>query len=131
MIIPITNRNICTDYFEDTVVCNDNLSRILTFQMKRYYDGIDLSSKTIKVKYLNAQLEDGESVMTNIQATNKILRFDWTLDDNFAKYPGRVYFQIEISDTNKFLWQTKVSSLCVERKLDPLDLPNTPKCNLG
>lgn len=129
MIVPIVNRTVNEDYLKDIAVRNDNNSQYLTFQMRRYFDNIDLSQKTISVKYLNSQYEEGESIAVNVQTTNKTLSFDWLLDDLLTRYAGRIYFQVYISDDSGYVWQTQIASFCVALSLDPNHLPSYPVCS--
>lgn len=128
MIVPIVNRTVNENYLKDIAVCNDNNSQYLTFQMRRYFDNVDLSTKIISVKYLNAMYEEGETIAINLQTTNKTMTFDWLLDDLVSKYAGRIYFQVYISDASGYVWQTHVASFCVGLSLDPNRLPSYPVC---
>ena len=55
VLYEITNRSIYPfDEYADIVVENDNDSRKLTFSVPRYYDGVDLSTKDVVVRFVNA-----------------------------------------------------------------------------
>lgn len=71
-------------------VCGDVNSHILTFEMNRYYDGVDLITKNIKyiVKIENEDLFAENSV--NMQYNDNLIRFSWIPSGEVTKKKGKV-----------------------------------------
>lgn len=72
-----------------TIVCGDINSNILTFEINRYYDGVDLYTKNIKFivkNELGSFVEDA----VNLQYNNELLRFSWVLSDSVTYKSGTV-----------------------------------------
>ena len=83
-------------------------SQFIPFEMDRYYDGIDLSDKTIQIHYINAeQLEDYDNAVNVQYSTNKI-RFGWLLNGNATYLAGNISFEIRVTGINElgenYLW---------------------------
>ena len=55
VLFEIVNRDVFqNDAYKDIVVEDDNDSRRITFSIARYYDEVDLSTKNVVVRYVNA-----------------------------------------------------------------------------
>lgn len=104
------------DEFKFLAVKTDHVSEKIYFEVDRYFDGEDLSTKACVVQYINTG--DGGSVegiypVTYIDLNtnpDKII-FRWEVDNNVSKYAGMVSFSVRfytISDDNRFTysWNT-------------------------
>lgn len=72
------------------IVCGDTYSNILTFEINRYYDNVDLLTKSIKFivkNELGMFTEDAVNVQYN---NNDLLRFSWILSDSVTYKSGTV-----------------------------------------
>jgi hypothetical protein len=98
---------------EDVFVAGDALSKIITFTLPRYFDGVDLSGKTIKVKYTNALDQTGEDAVSNIQLDMETFSFDWTASSAPISTAGALLFAVVISGAD-YIWQTKPAMVNVE-----------------
>ena len=104
------------DEFKFLAVKTDHVSEKIYFEVDRYFDGEDLSTKACVVQYINTG--DGGSVegiypVTYIDLTTnpKKIIFRWEVDNNVSKYAGMVSFSVRfytISDDNRFTysWNT-------------------------
>lgn len=72
-----------------TIVCGDTNSNILTFEINRYYDGVDLYSKNIKFIVKN-DLGTFTEDAVNLQYNSELLRFSWILSDSVTYKSGTV-----------------------------------------
>ena len=117
-IIPVVNRKINMPANYQIVVSRDNVSQLLTFEINRFFDGIDLSEKACGIKYINAKREEGRAIPINFSKTDKKLIFGWLLDDHAAAKAGITRFSIEflgMDEHNRtYVWQTVPADLIVE-----------------
>ena len=92
-------------------VKGDVNSQVLDFTLPRYYKNVDLSEKTIGVKFKNAKGESDRSRVGNIVVEDETLRFSWLLDGNVTAESGFVQFAIEFFGYNEnsefYCWSTK------------------------
>lgn len=116
-IVQIIDRVIQLEEVDNFIVQQDNLSKIISFTIPRYYDGIDLSEKRIAIKFLNADKNSNYADATNISINNFTITFDWILTDEVTIMSGLVMFAVEfISEIGDdlFIWQTTISNFIVE-----------------
>ena len=71
------------------IVCGDTNSNILTFEINRYYDGVDLLDKNIKFIVKN-ELGLFTEDAVNLQYNSDLLRFSWILSDSVTYKSGTV-----------------------------------------
>lgn len=71
------------------IVCGDINSNILTFEINRYYDGVDLYTKYIKFIIKN-ELGTFTEDAVNLQYNDELLRFSWILSDSVTYKSGTV-----------------------------------------
>jgi|GEM_PF-2682518 len=106
----ITDKKIAVPSNLQAIVSKDNVSQLLTFEINRYYDGVDLSQKACSIKYSNAEKGTGRAIAVNVQVSNEKLILGWVLDDNVTMKQGKVKFAIEFLGKNEFdqvyVWQT-------------------------
>ncbi len=71
------------------IVCGDTNSNILSFEINRYYDGVDLCTKNIKFIIQN-ELGMFTEDAVNMQYNNEFMRFSWILSDAVTYKSGSV-----------------------------------------
>ena len=127
-IVQIVNRTIMMpkseDINTDIVVSQDNISRLIMFRMKRYFDDVDFADKTITIKFINAIQKAGSTPAVNVEVGKEYITFGWLLDNRVAEREGDVGFAIEVTSLteegdNIFCWQTKPAILKIEKGLFP------------
>lgn len=107
------------------IVAGDTNSNILTFEIKRYYDGIDLYTKNIRfIVYNNNGVFAEEAV--NIQYNYENLRFSWILSFAVTQYSGDVNVAIEFygstEDGGNYSLKTTPFIIHVENSIDATDM---------
>jgi hypothetical protein len=108
----VNNRTINIPiYVTDIVVQGDTNSRIITFELNRYFDGVDLSLTTITIDYKNSNGLTGSDNVSNIITTEDKLYFDWTITSELTINSGEVSIAIDCYDTDInnnviYRWQT-------------------------
>lgn len=83
-------------------VQGDHYSEILTFRIDRYFDGVDLSTKTCIVQFLNAGGKAGTyqvQTMDTETEPGKII-FQWAVDNVATQFKGELRFIIRFYSTN-------------------------------
>lgn len=95
----------------DIAVKGDTNSRIITFELNRYFDGVDLSTKTIKINYENSEGLTDSNEVTNIVVTDNTFTFDWTIESGLTTNSGEVKIAIDCyekdtTDNIIYRWQT-------------------------
>ena len=96
-------------------IIGESNSSIITFRMNRYYDGIDLLQKTIKVMYRNS---NGifESDVVNIKYTSNSLKFSWIVPHDATTSKKLLAYVCFVSDG--YLWKTKTFTITVDQSFD-------------
>lgn len=103
----------------------DTNSQYITFQMPRYYDGVDLTTKQIMVRWFN---DDNVAVggsyadICDARYNEEFIRFAWLLDYAVTEHPGPVVFTFQTIGANEtqnsYVWKTKQGKLTVTDNLD-------------
>lgn len=96
-------------------IIGESNSSIITFRMNRYYDGVDLLEKTIKVMYRNS---NGifESDVVNIKYTSNSLKFSWIVPHDATTSKKLLTYVCFVSDG--YLWKTKTFTITVDQSFD-------------
>lgn len=105
------------------IVCGDTYSNIITFEIKRYYDNVDLLTKNIKFIIKN-ELGTFTEDSVNIQYNDELLRFSWILSDSVTYKNGDVKVAIVFLGTEQgrnYALKTIPFILKVDNSLDIID----------
>lgn len=110
-----------------TFVMGEHNSSIITFQIDRYYDGVDLSDKKIKIVYKNSNgiYESDDAEICNVKYSQKSLRFSWIVSSNVTQTSKFVAYVCFISDD--YLMKTENFTVLVKSSFDPAT--NEPSAN--
>ena len=106
------------------IVCGDVNSNILTFEINRYYDGVDLYTKNIKFIVKN-ELGIFTEDAVNLQYNSELLRFSWILSDSVTYKSGSVTAAIIFLGTesgNNYALKTVPFTIKIDVSLDFLDV---------
>lgn len=109
------------------IVCGDTNSNILTFEINRYYDGVDLYTKRAKIIVRNEMGLFTEDTV-NLQYNDELLRFSWILSDAVTCKSGIVTAAIAFigwENGYKYAYKSLPFAIKVENSLD-LDLNLDP-----
>lgn len=113
------------------IVMGDTNSNILTFEMNRYYDGVDLYTKDIRFIVSNSNGVFSEKAV-NLQYNDTLIRFSWVLSYAVTYKSGTVNAAIEIFGTENGLnysLKTTPFTLKIENSLDATDITVEPPTN--
>ena len=125
-LIRIENKTPILEEDKDigNIVRGDTNSNILTFEIDRFYDGVDLTTKGVQIIVKN---DDGIMVEfgTNIQYNDKFVRFSWIMS-NFATSRKEVTAAIEfygiVDDDKDYLLKTTPFTIKIKDSLDSADM---------
>lgn len=109
------------------IVSGDTNSNILTFEINRYYDGVDLYSKDIRFIVSNGNGIFSEKAV-NLQYNDNYIRFSWVLSYAVTYKSGNVSAAIEIFGTeNNINYSLKTTPfiLKIEPSIDATDITAT------
>lgn len=120
-LIPI---NVITDI----AVQGDSNSQFVGITVDRFFDGIDLSTKTIQVAYENASGETGVYTVEHYNLFADKINLFWILDSHVTAEQGEIHFQVrfityspENNNVYTYLWQSKIQSFVILPQIDVLD----------
>ena len=102
-----------------TFVMGEHNSSMITFQIDRYYDGVDLSDKKIKIVYKNSNgiYESNEAEICNVKYSQRSLRFSWIVSSNVTQTTKFIAYICFISED--YLLKTENFTVQVKSSFDP------------
>lgn len=106
------------------IVSGDTNSNIITFEIKRYYDNVDLLNKSIKFIVKNDLGMFTENAV-NVQYNDELLRFSWILSDSVTYNSGDVKAAIVFLGTEQgrnYALKTIPFTLKIDNSLDLIDV---------
>ena len=101
-----------------TLVAGEENSQYIRFTMPRYWDGIDISDKTIKVVYQLTDQYFGKSDVINGEMTEDAVRFGWGVHKTACCITGTLLFVIAVSG-EEYALKTQIAEAPVAKSLDP------------
>ena len=112
------NKNITIDKGQINLT-EESYAQFVPFEMKRYYDGIDLSTMTISLVYITKDDFEGQGEIVNMQYGTDAIRFAWLIDEKVTHIAGDVKFEIIARGTvvdssglnyRAYVWKSKTGS---------------------
>ena len=99
-----------------TFIMGEENSSIITFKMNRYYDGIDLTEKKIKIMYRNT---NGifDSDVCNVKMSKNSIKFSWVIPNDVTKTNKALAYICFISED--YILKTKNFALAIDNSFDP------------
>ena len=120
-ILEITDmREVIPNEYNNEVILEETASEYLTFDMPRYFDGVDLSTKDIRVHYWREDTKEtggGYTACVNGLRSSTRVRFGWIVDAGATAEAGTLYYQIEAIGVNSkketYIFKSKTAELTV------------------
>ena len=103
---------------EDILVQNDANSRNFGFVIQRYFENEDLSTKKIKVHYVNSLGQHDCDELHSIEVVgdnDDVISFMWLVSKEVCVEAGNIEFAIEFYNDNGYDWFTKPTQLGVSQ----------------
>ena len=118
-IITITDKEAIVENI-GTIVSGDTNSCLLTFEINRFQDGIDLIDKKVRFNYKNSNGKFYD-IAVNVKYNDDVIRFSWLLPYSLTQPGGNVIASIEfygyIEYDEEYSYKTKNFKLSVEKSL--------------
>lgn len=101
-----------------TLVAGEENSQYIRFTMPRFWDGIDISDKSIKVVYQLTDQYFGKTDVINGEMTEDAVRFGWVVPKTACCITGTLLFVIAVSGED-YVLKTQITEAPVLKSLDP------------
>lgn len=85
------------------LVAGEKDSQYISFVMPRYWDGIDISSKTFTIEYALAGTYYGTSEAVNAEMTTEQVRFGWIVPEEACAISGTLLFVLKVTSEDYVL----------------------------
>ena len=93
------------------IISGEELSQFIRFQMPRYYDGVDLSTKTIQIIYLTGSDDYSDiNMAVCVERNDEYIRFGWIIPAAACYEAGVLTFGIEAVGTD-YVWKSRAYEL--------------------
>lgn len=91
---------------EQVMVSGEDSSQFIRFVMPRYYDGVDLSEKSIQIIYLSAEESSDINAARCVERNDEQIRFGWLVPAAACYEVGTLSFSVEVVGED-YVWKTK------------------------
>lgn len=92
---------------EQIMVSGENKSQFIRFVMDRYYDGVDLSEKTLQIIYITEGEYSDINLACCVERNDEQIRFGWLVPGAACYDVGTLSFSIEAVGDD-YVWKTRV-----------------------
>lgn len=92
------------------LVSGEDSSQFIRFEMPRFYDGVDLSEKTIQILYLTEGDVTDINMARCVQRNDEKIRFGWVVPYEACYDVGTLSFSIEVTGTD-YVWKSRTYDL--------------------
>lgn len=85
-------------------------SQVISFEMDRRWDNIDLTKMKLRINYVNSEGNGSFSYPINVKYNDSKIRFLWLIDDTATAVEGSLQFEIYASGTvngKNYTWRTR------------------------
>lgn len=107
------------------LVAGEKDSQYISFLMPRYWDGIDISSKTFAIEYALAGTYYGTSEAVNAEMTTEQVRFGWIVPETACAISGTLLFVLKITSEGYTL-KTQIAEHPVFKTINVEDVVPEP-----
>ena len=93
------------------VISQESNSQYIPFKIKRYWDGVDLTEKFIRINYINCNNELSYGKVVNVKYNSEYIIFHWLIEPDLSYIDGEIEFEIialgNTSQGDYYLWKTR------------------------
>lgn len=107
------------------LVAGEKDSQYISFLMPRYWDGIDISSKTFTIEYALAGTYYGTSEAVNAEMTSEQVRFGWIVPETACAISGTLLFVLKITGED-YVLKTQIAEHPVFKTINVEDVVPEP-----
>lgn len=113
---PIANKEVFLNENQINIY-NEDRSQFINFIMPRYYDGVDLSTKTCRIHWYSPENNVADyDAAQDLQTVGDNITFTWLVKNSLTQYVGEIQFVIEFIGTN-YVWKSKICTFEVLESL--------------
>lgn len=109
--------NLDPPFNKNILVCKDNCSNRLYFNIYYTFDDRELEDKTINIIWINAKKEEGMSVCTEKYLVGNRLTFAWDVPVEATWAVGKIEFSIRIT-AKDYIWNSLTTFVEVKEGLN-------------
>lgn len=98
-------------------ISDEDNSQYISFEMDRYYQGVDLMDMMFQIYFVNSQMEANYATPINVLYSDNRIRFGWLIDRNVTYVSGNLLFEIRAYGTvgegeseDDYVWKTRINS---------------------
>lgn len=107
------------------LIAGERNSQYIAFQMPRYYDGIDLSEKDIKVLYVTELGFSDINKVINVKVDDDLMQFGWLVPPGASAKHGLLSFCVEFTG-NDYVLKTIPTELEVIDSMNGTEISSEP-----
>lgn len=107
------------------LIVGERNSQYIAFQMSRYYDGIDLSEKDIKILYVTELGFSDINKVINVKVDDDLMQFGWLVPPGASAKPGLLSFCVEFTG-NDYVLKTIPTELEVIDSMNGSEISSEP-----
>lgn len=111
---------------DQPMVSGENKSQFIRFEMPRYYDGVDLSTKSIQIIYITESGYSDINAAICVERNDESLRFGWLVPAAASYDVGTLSFSIEFVSSD-YVLKTRVCDVEVYDGLNGGELIPEPE----
>jgi len=108
-----------------TLIAGEQNSQYIRFMMPRYWDGIDVSEKSISIVYGLAGQYYGETAAISAERTDDSLRFGWVVPQEACCIAGTLLFVLVIKDST-YVLKSQITDVPVLKSINLDDVIPEP-----
>ena len=113
---PIANKEVFLNENQINIY-NEDRSQFINFIMPRYYDGVDLSTKTCRIHWYSPENNVADyDAAQSLQTVGDNITFTWLVKNSLTQYVGEIQFVIEFIGTD-YVWKSKICTFEVLESL--------------
>ncbi len=106
-----------------TLISGERNSQYIQFKVNRYYDGVDLSEKNIKILYNGSTGYHSSNLAINVMRNDEAITFGWLVPKGAILAPGELKVAIEFQNkgNNDYVLKIQPTILQVHPGMDELE----------
>lgn len=113
---PIANKEVFLNENQINIY-NEDSSQYINFIMPRYYDGVDLSTKTCRIHWYSPENNVADyDPAQSLQTVGDNITFTWLIKNSLTQYVGEIQFVVEFIGAG-YVWKSKICTFEVLESL--------------
>lgn len=110
---------------DQPLVAGEDRSQMIRFEMDRYWDGVDITPKSIQVIYMAPNGYSDINAVVSAEKSDDKIRFGWVVPGEALPEPGKLAFSIEIV-AEDYILKTRTTSIEIYAGLNGAEIIPEP-----